>query len=287
MKRWNLIIDIERCNGCFNCFLAAKDEYVGNEFAGYSAAQPLHGHRWIDVQVHERGTAPAMDLTYVPVTCNHCDRAPCVEAGQGCVQKRDDGIVIIDPVRAKGRKDLVGSCPYGAIWWNEEQQLPQHWTFDAHLLDQGWTQPRCAQVCGTGAITALNVHDSEMKSLALRENLKVMHPEFSTQPRVYYRNLDRVMTSLVAGTVVANHDGVVDVVADARVELLRGDRSLSVAATDAFGEFRLEISSDEAGEVECVISAKDMCPLREIFRIKGRFHNIGIVELRRLQRGII
>ena len=54
------------------------------------------------------------------------------------MRKRDDGIVLIDPVKAKGRQDLVDACPYGHIWWNEELKVPQAWPFDAHLLDQGW-----------------------------------------------------------------------------------------------------------------------------------------------------
>jgi nitrate reductase beta subunit len=31
------------------------------------------------------------------------------------ISKRKDGIVIIDPDKAKGNKDMVGACPYGAI----------------------------------------------------------------------------------------------------------------------------------------------------------------------------
>lgn len=44
---------------------------------------------------------------------------------------------MIDPVKAKGRQDMSGSCPYQAIVWNEAEQVPQTWIFDAHLLDNG------------------------------------------------------------------------------------------------------------------------------------------------------
>ncbi len=57
--------------------------------------------------------------------------------------RRDDGIVIVDPEKAAGRKDLVSSCPYRRIYWNEEQQVAQKCTMCAHLLDQGWKEPRC------------------------------------------------------------------------------------------------------------------------------------------------
>ena len=46
MKKWNLVIDVAKCTNCNNCFLADKDEYVGNDFPGYAAPQPRHGHRW-------------------------------------------------------------------------------------------------------------------------------------------------------------------------------------------------------------------------------------------------
>ena len=111
--------------------------------------------------------------------------------GGDAVKKRDDGIVIIDPVKAKGRKDLVDACPYGHIWWNEELQLPQIWPFDAHLLDQGWQQTRGQQACPTGAMRAIKVEDDEMARMARDESLEVMKPEAGTKPRVYYRNLWR------------------------------------------------------------------------------------------------
>ena len=40
MKKWNLIVDVEKCENCYNCFIATKDEHVGNDFPGYAAPQP-------------------------------------------------------------------------------------------------------------------------------------------------------------------------------------------------------------------------------------------------------
>src|SRR6266403_223401 len=152
MKKWAMIVDVAKCINCNNCVLATKDEHIGNEFPGYAAPQPAHGHEWISIERHTRGSGSMVDVSYVPTMCNHCDDAPCVKAaGDGAVYKRSDGIVIIDPVKARGRKELVSSCPYGQITWNEEEQVPQSWIFDAHLLDQGWTKPRCVQACRTRA----------------------------------------------------------------------------------------------------------------------------------------
>ena len=121
MKKWNMIIDVAACTNCQLCALAAMDEYVGNDWPGYAAPMPKHGHRWIDILQKERGQQPMIDIAYVPTMCNHCDDAPCIKAAKdGAIKKRDDGIVVIDPVKAKGQKQLVEACPYGHIWWNEE-----------------------------------------------------------------------------------------------------------------------------------------------------------------------
>ena len=48
MKKWNLIVDVAKCTNCNCCTLANQDEHVGNEFPGYSAPMPKHGHRWIE-----------------------------------------------------------------------------------------------------------------------------------------------------------------------------------------------------------------------------------------------
>ena len=130
MKKWNLIIDVEKCEDCNNCFLACKDEHVGNDWPGYAASQPLHGHRWIDIMRKERGQYPLVDVAYRPTPCMHCDNAPCIKAAKdGAIYKRDDGIVIIDPEKSKGQKAVLDACPYDAIWWNEEKEIPQKCTF--------------------------------------------------------------------------------------------------------------------------------------------------------------
>src|SRR6266576_738352 len=107
MQKWNMIIDVAECTNCNLCTLAAMDEYVANEWPGYSKPMPKHGHKWINILQKERGQVPMIDIAYVPTMCNHCDDAPCIAKAGGAITKRDDGIVLIDPDKAKGRKDLV------------------------------------------------------------------------------------------------------------------------------------------------------------------------------------
>lgn len=247
MKKWTLIIDVAECTNCQNCTLATMDEYIGNDFPGYAAPMPKHGHRWIDVLQKERGQFPMIDIAFVPVTCNHCDNAPCVAKGGGAVTKRDDGIVLIDPDKAKGRKDLVDACPYGAVWWNEELKIPQAWPFDAHLIDTGWTQTRGDLSCPVGAMRAVCVDDADLARLIEDQGLAVMQPELGTNPRVYYRNLWRYTTCFIGGTVATEIDGAIECVEGARVRLLKDGIWVNDVKTDAYGDFKLDRLAPESG----------------------------------------
>lgn len=261
-KKWNLIVDVAKCNGCYNCFIAAKDEYVGNQEPGYFASQPHHGHAWIKVHSVERGTYPAVDTAFMPTMCRHCDDAPCVKAAtNGAVVKRDDGIVIIKPELAKGQKQIVDACPFDAVEWNEELQVPQAWPFDAHLLDRGWTRPRCEQVCATGAIKSLKVSDGEMEHLIEQDKLEVLDPEIKTKPRVYYKNLHRIKSALVGVHVERIHNGLRDCVENAEVVLINGNTKISTKSTDAYGDCRFD-GLPLQGPFKVVVTAKGL-PAKE------------------------
>lgn len=254
MDKWNLIVDVSRCENCHNCALAARDEHVGNDFPGYSAPHASLGESVIKIHRKVRGSGSMVDAAYLPTLCQHCDDAPCLKAGaDGSVRKRSDGIVIIDSVRAKGRRDLVDCCPYGAIVWNEEQQLPQTWIFDAHLLDQGWKAPRCVQVCPTNVFEAVKVSDQAMAQRATAESLEVLKPELNTRPRVYYRNLQRYTKCFVGGAVSAVIEGRIECIEAASVSLRHGGSVVAQTSTDAFGEFRFEELAPNSGEYQVEI----------------------------------
>ncbi|MFA6020328.1 MAG: 4Fe-4S dicluster domain-containing protein, partial [Rhodospirillales bacterium] len=195
-----------------------------------------------------RGNGPMVDVSYMPVMCNHCDNAPCMKfAGDGSIYKRPDGIVIMDPIRTKGRQDIVRSCPYKAISWNEERQVPQIWIFDAHLIDQKWKQPRCVQSCPTEAMQAILVDDVELKRLVAAESLEVRKPELGTRPRVFYRNMNRFTKCFIGGNIVAAHSGGQENVNGAVVRVLSGRTQVAEAITDAFGDFKIDGLDRDSG----------------------------------------
>lgn len=148
------LIDVAKCNGCHNCQISCKDEHCGTEWMPYAADQPMTGHFWCKVEEKVRGSVPVVRVSYTPLVCGHCDDAPCLAAAKdGAVYRRDDGLVVIDPAKAKGQRAIMDACPMGAVYWNEELDLPQKCTGCAHLLDDGWTEPRCVDSCPTGALS--------------------------------------------------------------------------------------------------------------------------------------
>ncbi|MDR3220985.1 MAG: 4Fe-4S dicluster domain-containing protein [Candidatus Accumulibacter sp.] len=204
MAKYGIAIDIDKCTGCHSCFLACKDEFVGNDYLPVSAAQPPSGHTWIRLNEVERGTGTKVKVDYVPILCQHCDSLACAAvAPKGAVYRREDGIVIIDPEKAKGCQEIVNACPYGAVYWNAELNLPQKCTLCAHMLDAGEKTTRCAEACPTGALVFGDLEDpASPVSRVLAENagkLELLKPEFDTSPKVKYIGLPKVF---IAGEIL-------------------------------------------------------------------------------------
>ena len=255
-KKWNLIVDVALCDNCRNCFLATKDEHIGNDFPGYAASQPQKEHSWVDIKHKERGHYPIVEANFMPVMCNHCDDAPCMKvAKDGAITKRADGIVIIDPEKSKGQKAIVDACPYGAVYWNEEKQIPQAWIFDAHLLDDGWTKPRVEQSCPTSVFRSLKIDDTEMQRIKEQEGLEVLNPEYESKPRVYYKNLHMMNACFVGGSVVVDIDGVEECAEGAEVVLKQNGTEVARATTDIFGEFKIDKLEPQSESYELQVSS--------------------------------
>ena len=255
MEKWNIIIDVKKCEDCNNCFLACKDEYVDNDFPPYSVAQPKHVHRWMNIMRKERGQFPMVDVAFRPTPCMHCDNASCIKkARNGEVYKQANVIVIIDPEKARGNKSIVDSCPYGSIWWNDEQNVAQKCTMCAHLLAEGWKEPRCVQACPTGALRAVKADDKKMEQVANEGNLEILHPEYGTQPRVYYQNLYRYLKCFIGGSVSIKNDGIIDCAEKAKVILFKDSKKLSEAVTDNYGDFKFDNLEENSGTYDIEIA---------------------------------
>lgn len=229
------VIDVALCNGCHNCQIVCKDEHCGVDWMPYAKAQPDTGQFWLKVHEKVRGSVPVVKVAYTPVLCQHCQEAPCIEAGDGAVYRREDGLIVVDPEKAVNNEELVDSCPYGAIYWNEELGLAQKCTGCAHLLDDGWAEPRCVDACATGALRFGEEADFT-EEIAMGENLPPYKEGFDAaelKPRIHYLNLPK---RFVAGSLVDFEKD--EVVIGAHVSLVDGNGDLAAeCVTDEFGDF--------------------------------------------------
>jgi Fe-S-cluster-containing dehydrogenase component len=262
-----MVIDVNKCTGCYSCFLACRDEFCGNDYAPYSAPQPFSGHFWMRVRQEERGQFPKVKVAYIPLPCQHCEDAPCQKAAPDqAIYRRPDGIVLIDPAKAAGQPAVVGACPYGAIYWNPELHLPQKCTFCAHLLDRGWKEPRCVEACPTGALVFGDLDEP-------------LHPEYPTQPKVLYLGLPK---RFIAGEVVLA-DQEEECAVGVKVTLV-GEAAEQQKTTDNYGDFEFPGLSD-AGEYTVNIEHVGYAPVELRVRTETDL-NLGTIRLHRIPKNL-
>lgn len=233
-----ILVDLDHCNGCFNCQLACKDEHCGNDWRPIAAPQPTTGQFWCRVDQRERGRVPVVKVAYTPTFCGMCDDAPCLAAAtDGAVYRREDGLVVIDPEKARGQRAIAEACPLGLVYWNDELEVPQKCTGCAHLLDDGWTEPRCVDACATGVLRYVDAEEAaaELAAAEPADELAGLgsHVLYLHKPRRFVAGTvaDRTVNEVVIGAAVTVRDEAGAVAAE--------------LVTDEFGDFYHE-GLDEA-----------------------------------------
>src|SRR3989304_1415440 len=106
VKRWAMVVDLQRCIGCHSCTVACKQENDA----------PL-GAPWMKVfAIGPRGNFPDVQMCFFPRTCMHCDHPSCLDAcPTSAISKREDGLVLVEEKRCSGCKDCMLACPYHAL----------------------------------------------------------------------------------------------------------------------------------------------------------------------------
>ena len=256
MARYSIAVDVSRCDGCGSCWLACKDEYSLNDHLPTSIATPMMGQTWLKLKEVEQGENWKIKMDYIPVMCQHCDDPACAKgAPEGSVYKRPDGIVIIDPVKAKGCKDIADKCPYGAIYWNDEANVAQKCTMCAHMLDNGEITTRCTESCPTQAIFFGDLDDPDSPiSRFINERGGIdkfgpLEPEKGTKPGILYKDLPQVF---VTGEVLLS-DMINECVKGAKVSCKNmSTGEILETETDFFGDFEFKfLSKDVCYEITC------------------------------------
>jgi len=189
--KYAMMIDTNKCSLCYACVVACKDEFIGNPYPPYSYPQPDRDQQWISLSEIEKGKFPYVKVYPVPLLCMHCNKAPCIDACPipDCIYKTDSDIVIIDPSKCDGCRACIDACPYGVIFFNEMRDICQKCTLCIHRLELG-QEPACVDACPSGVF--LFGEASKVSQEAKRRNARPMHPEYGTEPEIFYIGLPSI-----------------------------------------------------------------------------------------------
>ena len=256
MARYGMAIDLKRCFGCQACAAACKIANNLPKGVAYNRVLTQGG----DFPDTPAGEFPNCSLSFLPMQCQHCDNPACVAVcPTGATQKRDDGIVIIDPEKAKGQMQIVDACPIGAIYWNEELQLPQKCTMCAELLDDPeylaylgdpkLKQPRCVEACPNRALIFGDLDDpnSDISKKIAAGKVTQLEGLEGVETNVVHLNIPTVF---LAGTVYLPDED--EVATGAKVTLTCKDcGSVLTMETNYFGDWEFEdLKKDATYEIK-------------------------------------
>ncbi len=132
-----IVIDLDRCIGCFACEISCKNE---NGIA--------LGEQWNKVIVEgPTGTFPDIEQYWLPTMCQQCADAPCVHVcPTGASYRNGDNIVLIDKEKCIGCKYCMMACPYGVRSWNADEEVVEKCTLCQQLVIVG-EEPACVSAC--------------------------------------------------------------------------------------------------------------------------------------------
>lgn len=136
--------DSNSCSGCKACQVACKDKHGLEVGRLWRRVYEVSGGGWHKDGMAWRSDAYAYNLS---IACNHCERPACVEACPAqALNKRTDGIVLVDAERCLGCKYCAWACPYGALQYDSAARCMTKCTFCFDNLEAG-LPPACVAAC--------------------------------------------------------------------------------------------------------------------------------------------
>lgn len=214
MTRFGMVIDLQKCIGCYACVVACKQEHF---------LPPLLF--WSRLVISEAGKYPMVRKVMYPVLCNHCEDAICVKVcPTGATIKKENGIVVIDYNKCVGCRYCLVACPYQQRTYydnGDEEYFPGQGLTELEIIgkklyplqektvikcnfcieriDKGThlglkpgedreATTACVNVCPAKARYFGDLDDpfSEVSRLIKEKKAHQLHPEFNTNPSVYY-----------------------------------------------------------------------------------------------------
>lgn len=143
MSQYAIVTDLNRCVGCLGCTVACKvvnDVPIGKFWNKTVRIGPL--------PKFEGAQFPDVEMTFLTLSCQHCQNAPCVEVcPTGASVKLEDGTVQIDQDQCIGCGACLPACPYNARYIDERTNVAAKCTLCHEKLERG-ELPQCVTQCG-------------------------------------------------------------------------------------------------------------------------------------------
>ena len=134
-------LDLGRCVGCGACVLGCRIE---NQLP-----TGVSWRRVLQVNRPRIGGGPTYHLS---VACHHCENPPCVRGcPSGALEKRPDGLVLLESDRCIGCRYCEMACPFMALSYDTRAGVMTKCHLCHHRLAQGLA-PACVEACPTGAL---------------------------------------------------------------------------------------------------------------------------------------
>lgn len=165
MTQFGFYFDQSRCTGCYACVIACRDWHdIQDTAIELRKVLPL-----------EQGKYPDIHLSYVSLSCCHCEKPACMAACPvKAISKRDsDGIVIVDHVTCLGKdrckQFCQQACPYDAPQFGSaEDAKMQLCTLCADRLAEN-KKPVCVDACPMRALDVAPMDELKKKYGDIRE----------------------------------------------------------------------------------------------------------------------
>lgn len=184
MPNYGFVIDLRKCIGCHACTIACKAEHD----------IPVGVNRcW--VKTVEKGTFPDTQRLFLPVLCNQCEEAPCMNiCPTSALYKRPDGIVDLYGEICIGCRACMVACPYDQLFIDPNTRTAEKCNFCANRVENE-LQPACVSVCPTECRIFGDMEDpaSQVSQIIQRESFMVRKPEKGTGPKVFYLGADEAV----------------------------------------------------------------------------------------------